>query len=79
MPADLTYGPIFRRRLLSIRDHYGWTQVQASRKIGMPNAMLCHYETGNRQPTVENLTRLADGYDVSIDWLLGRSHRQEVG
>ncbi len=33
----------------------------------------CNYEQGKREPTASVLERMADYYDVSVDYLLGRS------
>lgn len=35
------------------------------------------YETGYRKPKIETLIKLADFYNVSIDYLVGRSDKQK--
>jgi transcriptional regulator with XRE-family HTH domain len=74
-PTDLI--KTLSHRLKLIRDHRGWTQEQAARHIGIPKAQISHYEC-KILPTLTNLKRLADGYDCSIDWLVGRSNQMET-
>ncbi|TCS95443.1 UTRA domain-containing protein [Hazenella coriacea] len=56
-------------------------QKDAAREIGISNVTLSQYEKGIRNPDPETLLKLADLYNVSIDWLLGRfpSTRQGFG
>lgn len=68
---------ILSYRLKWIREHRGWTQEQAQRHTGVVKAQVSHYENGTL-PTLTNLKRLADGYDCSIDWLVGRSQKMEA-
>ena len=39
---------------------------------GMSKDMIGKYERGEREPSVKNLIRLADFFNVSTDYLLGR-------
>lgn len=43
-----------------------------SRKAGITRAALSHYEKNRRKPDFETLTTLADLFEVSIDFLVGR-------
>lgn len=74
-PQDLIKTLSYRLRL--IREHRGWTQPQAASHTGVVDKQISHYENGTL-PTLTNLKRLADGYDCSIDWLVGRSDQMEV-
>lgn len=47
-------------------------------KTGIEQSLLSKYETGERIPPTETLIKLADLYDVSIDYLLGRTDKPEV-
>ena len=40
--------------------------------------MLSKFENGERTPTTETLMRLADFYNVSIDYILFRTDKPEV-
>ena len=37
-----------------------------------------HYETGSRNIPVEMLIRLANYYDISVDYLVGRTDKKEM-
>lgn len=49
------------------------TQVQAATAAGVTEAMYQFYEYGKSEPTARVLIALADYYDVSLDYLVGRS------
>lgn len=37
------------------------------------------YENGTNEPNIENLLKLADYYQVTVDYLLGRDYKDEIG
>lgn len=43
-----------------------------SQLCGLPTDAVRRYERGEADPSIESLIRLADFYEVSIDYLLGR-------
>jgi transcriptional regulator with XRE-family HTH domain len=47
----------------------------AAEKIGISKNALSGYERGTHQPTAEKLIWIADFYDVSVDYLLGREDK----
>jgi len=60
-------------RIAQLRDKRGWTQEQLSASIGISRAALSHYEKNRREPDTETLTKIADLFKVSIDYLVGRT------
>lgn len=62
----------FRKRLSELRKSKNWLQTEVAEKIGVARATYGAYEQGNRQPDFDILERLADLYEVSTDYLLGR-------
>ena len=48
------------------------TQQQIADATGLTAAALCNYENGERMPTLQTLSKLADFYGVSLDYLFGR-------
>lgn len=60
-------------RLKQLRKEYKLTQTDLGNKINVTKVSISGYENGNRSPDTETLTRLADYFDVSTDYLLGRS------
>lgn len=49
------------------------TQKQAAQAAGVAESMYQFYEYGKNEPTAKVLIALADFYDVSLDYLVGRS------
>ena len=45
----------------------------------MQPAAISHFETGQRSPSFENLRKLADALNVSVDYLLGRIDEEQHG
>lgn len=63
---------IFQERLIEQRRIYGYTQRQVAQMLGIAQPSYIRYENGTAQPTQETLVKIADIFDVSIDYLLGR-------
>ena len=63
----------FQTRLTNIRRSKGFTQKQVADGIGTSEVGLQNYENGRRKPAFDVLIALADFYDVSLDYLVGRS------
>src|SRR5690606_3461918 len=55
------------------REKRNWSQVEVAKKVGITNAVLSNYERDYRDPDTETLKKLADLYNVSTDFLLGRT------
>lgn len=60
-------------RLRKLRKEKGLSQYKAAEKLGFSRGKLANYEQGTREPDYETLQKLADFYDCSTDYLLGRS------
>jgi transcriptional regulator with XRE-family HTH domain len=63
-------------RISSLRDERGWTQEELASSIGISRAALSHYEKNRREPDTETLSKLADLFEVSLDYLVGRTERR---
>lgn len=63
---------MYGHRIAELRENKGLTQEELSVAIGISRASLSHYEKDRRQPNLETLTRLADIFHVSIDYIIGR-------
>ena len=48
------------------------TQRQVAERLKISQPSYIRYEKGKSEPTLENLVKLADLFDVSVDYLLGR-------
>lgn len=60
-------------RLRNLRKSKNLTTKELGEIIGCSNPTITNYELGHRSPDVETLCKLADFFEVSIDYLLGRT------
>ena len=63
----------FATHLKEMRKAKGITQKQLALDIGASERGIQQYELGERKPTYDMLIALADFFDVSLDYLVGRS------
>ena len=63
----------FPHAILSLRIEKGLSQKDAAAELGISPALLSHSEKGIRECGIDFLCRCADFYDVTTDFLLGRS------
>ena len=68
----------FSERLKELRLAKGLTQLQVSQSTGMSLLGYQRYEYGSREPAYNKLLALADYFDVSLDYLVGRTNKPEV-
>lgn len=64
---------MFGDRLKSLRKALGLTQKELGDKLNVSGRVIGYYESNDRFPDKETLTNIADFFDVSVDYLLGRS------
>lgn len=62
----------FSERLVNARKQLNKTQLEMAEEIGISATAYKKYETGNGQPTMQNLLKIADMLEISIDELCGR-------
>ncbi len=63
---------VFSVRLKELRLKKGLTQTELGEKVGVKQNTFTNWENGKREPNFENLIKLADLLEVSLDWLFGR-------
>ncbi|MEK4247625.1 helix-turn-helix domain-containing protein [Psychrobacillus sp. FSL K6-2684] len=63
---------IIGKRLKKAREDAKLTQVDAAKKLGISNGTLSGYERNYRDPDTDIINSMADLYNVSIEWLMGR-------
>ena len=61
-------------RIRHMREDHDLTQKQISKILGMSQTGYSKYETGENDIPTAILIALADYYDTSIDYLLGRTN-----
>lgn len=63
---------VFQENLIELRKRNNLTQKAVANALGITQPSYIRYENGSAEPTQEMLVKIADLFDVSIDFLLGR-------
>lgn len=58
--------------LKNLRETSGESMSKAAEEIGIPKGTYASYEYGKREPNIEMITKIANHYKVTTDYLLGR-------
>lgn len=61
-------------RIRKLREQKNISQKQLADIMHISQSSISEYESGNQQPPLEMIVKLADFFDVSIDYLLGRTN-----
>lgn len=62
---------IFCERLKSLRIEKKISQPELAKMVGVSNGMISFWENGINEPTITNLVKLTQIFEVSADYLLG--------
>lgn len=63
----------FPSRIIQLKTERKLLQKDIASSIGLSLRAYQYYEKGQKEPTLSTLLRLADYFDVSLDYLVGRS------
>ena len=63
----------YYRRIRELREDHDLTQAAVSRHLGMKQPQYFRYEQGDRDIPSDILIQLADLYETSTDYILGRT------
>ena len=66
------------QRIQDLRTDADMSQKQLSEILHISQRSYSHYETGSRNIPVEMLIRLANYYDISVYYLVGRTDKKEI-
>lgn len=69
---------IFNERLKLLRDEKGMTQDKTAKELDMPVRSYQRLEMDGAKTHYDTLQKIADYYDVSVDWLMGRTDKRDV-
>lgn len=58
-------------RLKEIRKDHDYNQIEIAKILGITQVQYSRYETGERLIPINHLIKLAEFYNVSIDYLVG--------
>ena len=59
-------------RIKELRKEKGITQKELAKAVNITQSNIARYETGQQEPKATNIIALADYFNVSADYLLGR-------
>lgn len=65
----------FSSTLKSLRLRENLTQTEVAKRLDINRSSYAMYERGERNPTIENLDKIARFYDVTTDYLLGNDDK----
>ena len=68
----------YYRRIREMREDHDMTQKDVAERLGMKQPQYFRYEQGFRDVPTDILIRLSEMYDVSIDYLLGRTNNPKM-
>lgn len=63
---------IFPERLSYLMRIEKLSQSELARKIGISQSAICNWLNGKKEPSIESLWKLADYFDVTVDYLIGK-------
>ena len=64
-------GNFFGKKLRELRIEKGLSQRRFGELFNVCNQSISFWETGSREPDLDTLKRIAEYFDVSVDYLLG--------
>ena len=69
---------MYFQRIRDLREDSDLTQTDVARLLGIQQTVYSRYERGFQTIPLEHLITLADYYNVSLDFLTGRTRKMEV-
>ena len=65
----------FRQRLQQLRERKRISRIVLSELCGLNSDAVRRYERGEAEPTMHSLVAIADFFEVSVDYLVGRCEK----
>ena len=65
-------------RLKELRNSKKISQLKLAMDLNMNQNTISRYETGEREPGINELIKIADYFNVSLDYLLERSNNPKI-
>lgn len=69
---------MFIKRLTELMEEFNMTQIDLAKKIKTTNVTISRYLSGERKPRIEIVTKIANVFSVSSDYLLGLSDSKNI-
>lgn len=71
------FGMSFTERFLQLRKQHSLTQQQMADTVGIHITQVKRYESGEAQPSLEILKKVATAFNVTTDWLVFEQGERE--
>ena len=65
-------------RLKKLRKKKGISQLRLATDLNTTQNTISRYETGEREPGIDELIKIADYFNVSVDYLIGRTENPKM-
>ena len=65
-------------RLKELRKKKGISQQRLATDLNTTQNTISRYETGEREPGIDELIKIADYFNVSVDYLIGRTENPKM-
>lgn len=65
-------------RIKELRDEKNISQLELAKKLNLTQQSISLYEKGDREPSIDVLKSIANFFNVSLDYLLGKSDVRNV-
>ena len=69
---------MFTNRFTNLLNERGITAYKVAKNSGISQGLMNEYKNGIKLPTIQNLVKIADYLDCSVDYLLGRTDNPEI-
>lgn len=69
---------IFAKKIKDLRVDSDMSQTEIANFLGISQRAYSHYEKADREISLDSLVKISDYFNVSIDYLLGRTNKKEV-
>ncbi len=74
---ETTVNNLFKDRLVQLREEKKLKQKEFAEAVKIHNRNINRYELGLREPDFDTLIKIADFFNVSTDYLLGRTENRK--
>lgn len=64
------------QRIAELRKQKAWSQSELAKQIQVSREIVGRYERGDAVPSIDIAKRIANAFEVSLDYLVGASEKQ---
>ena len=71
-------GVLLSNRIKQLRLSFNLNQVEFANKLSITKQTVSNWENNNIMPSIEMLVKIADFFNVTTDYLLGRDNKKLI-